>query len=165
MARACKKGTTGRKGQSAPIRSRLWSAEIRDAHLKMWKCENVSQCYALGRILASTNFANSNRRRSRPFFYEAPFLNWGEAHRASAGCRGGASPCKKAQRRHRGARSAMASAMRVLYKIAELAEISEAPFWQCCGKAAPLYPVFLYGVKRPALPWGRGGDASPHKVA
>ena len=84
MARACKKGTTGRKGQSDPIRSRLWSAEIRDAHLKMWKCENV----------ASTNFANSNRRRSRPFFYEAPFLNWGEAHRASAGCRGGVSPCK-----------------------------------------------------------------------
>ena len=155
MARACKKGTTGRKGQSDPIRSRLWSAEIRDAHLKMWKCENV----------ASTNFANSNRRRSRPFFYEAPFLNWGEAHRASAGCRGGAPPCKKAQRRHRGTRSAMVSAMRVLCKIAELAEISEAPFWQCCGKAAPLYPVFLCGVKRPALPWGRGGDASPHKVA
>ena len=57
----------------------------------------------------------------------------------------------------------MASAMRVLCKIAELAEISEAPFWQCCGKAAPLYPVFLCGVKRPALPWGRGGDASPIK--
>ena len=35
---------------------------------------------------------------------------------ATAGCRGGVSPCK-AQRRHRGARSAMASAMSVLCKI------------------------------------------------
>ena len=103
-------GNTGRKGQSDPIRSRLWSAEIRDTHLKMWKCENVSQCYALGRILASTNFANSNRRQSRPFFYEAPFRNWGEAHRASRGVWGrckppqsGVSPCKTRRPGARGA--------------------------------------------------------------
>ena len=57
-------------------------------------------------------------RRSRPFQH---FLVWGEAPCASIGVWGDASP-HKAQRRHRGARSAMASAMRVLCKIAELAE-------------------------------------------
>ena len=48
------------------------------------------------------------------------------------GCGGDASP-HKAQRRHRGARSAIASAMSDLCKIAEFAEISEALFWQSCA--------------------------------
>ena len=44
----------------------------------------------------------------------------------------------------------MASAMRVLCKIAELAEISEAPFWQCFRRQATL------GVALPPLSRGAG---------
>ena len=69
-------------------------------------------------------------RRSRPFSREAFLKLLGEsAHgcgpaTAFAGCRGGVSPCE-AQIRHRGARSAMASAMSGFVRLRSLRKIAQ----------------------------------------
>ena len=70
------------------------------------------------------------------FSQRSLFQNWGKAPCAFAGCRGGASTCE-AQRRHRGARSAMASAMSVLCKI--------------CGARGKLRSTLLAVLRRKAL--------------
>ena len=96
----------------------------------------------------------------------SPFpKNWGKAPCAFAGCRGGASPCK-AQRRHRGARSAMASAIRVLCKICGARGNQRSTLLAILRRSRPFllrstFFIFKIGVKRPALSRGAGAAQAP----